>query len=356
MQVAKIIPFRERMSTQPPPPPQEGPNGFHPPTHGNVAQWVSASVAVVALLGLIINMFLTMHYHNAEGDRETADEHTNTLIDTKLNPALKGISIKLDSIEEKLDGMGARVGTLDAAVRIISSKQSNQTQELIQELLNSATASRDLPIAKKSIEIASQLTESLREKKQPAPPSFFQDAFNSASQSKRPELQKASFNVQRQLAEYRSTLQETPAISRLMAMISAGQGTEPDDDLTKGKGIYGVFSGPVNLQPGVNMVSDGAVLNGTPIGASLFHAPSKSIASNRITVSGFIIFAQSQDLDGVIWKDVTFVNTHILYNGGDVELQNVKFINCTFDAPINEHGERLLQYAAVLEPSLSIGE
>ena len=39
----------------------------------------------------------------------------------------------------------------------------------------------------------------------------------------------------------------------------------------------------------------------------------------------------SQTLDGTHWLGVTFVNMRIRYKGGEVELQNVRFINCTFE-------------------------
>jgi hypothetical protein len=35
-------------------------------------------------------------------------------------------------------------------------------------------------------------------------------------------------------------------------------------------------------------------------------------------------------LDGFFWKDIVFENVHVVYDGGPMAMQNVRFINCTF--------------------------
>ena len=44
-----------------------------------------------------------------------------------------------------------------------------------------------------------------------------------------------------------------------------------------------------------------------------------------------------QKLDGVYWKDYSFINVEIEYDGGPMVLENVKFINCTFKMNYNIH-------------------
>jgi hypothetical protein len=263
---------------------------------------------------------------------------------------------KIGAVRTEVQGLDTRLTKLEGAVKAISSQQSDQTQKLVRDLLSSAKTAENLPMAKKSIEIATQLTRSLREDKRPAPPEFFQGAFESASQSKQPELKTATFGAQLQLAEYRSALQKPPSISSSAARIPVGPKTEPGD-FGNGTGVYG-FRESLKLERNIGVGSNGAVFDASaiPEGASLFVAPSASAALNKITVFGIVVLARTQKLDGISWKDVTFVNTHILYGGGDVNLQNVKFINCTFETQPTDHGERLLQYAAVSENSLSIGE
>ena len=45
-----------------------------------------------------------------------------------------------------------------------------------------------------------------------------------------------------------------------------------------------------------------------------------------------------------------FVGTRIRYNGGDVELTKVKFVNRTLELPPNDRGSRIADYAALLAP------
>jgi hypothetical protein len=51
----------------------------------------------------------------------------------------------------------------------------------------------------------------------------------------------------------------------------------------------------------------------------------------------------SQTLDGVTWKDVTFVGTRLRYEGGAASLKNVKFVRCTFGFSDDEGGRKLVE-------------
>jgi hypothetical protein len=60
-----------------------------------------------------------------------------------------------------------------------------------------------------------------------------------------------------------------------------------------------------------------------------------------------IIRPAFQLLDGIRWRDVTFVDTSIEYNGGPVELTNVRFINCDFIVHAGPNATKFLEYAAL---------
>jgi hypothetical protein len=60
-----------------------------------------------------------------------------------------------------------------------------------------------------------------------------------------------------------------------------------------------------------------------------------------------IIKPDFQLLDGIRWRDVTFVDTSIEYNGGPVELTNVRFINCDFIVHAGPNATKFLEYAAL---------
>jgi hypothetical protein len=60
-----------------------------------------------------------------------------------------------------------------------------------------------------------------------------------------------------------------------------------------------------------------------------------------------IIKPAFQALDGIRWKDVTFVDTSIEYSGGPVDLINVRFINCDFIVHPSANAKKFLEYAAL---------
>jgi hypothetical protein len=54
-------------------------------------------------------------------------------------------------------------------------------------------------------------------------------------------------------------------------------------------------------------------------------------------------------LDGYWLDNVVFENTTLIYRGGPVILQNVRFVNCTFDVRRSPQAEQLLA-AAIKQP------
>ena len=60
-----------------------------------------------------------------------------------------------------------------------------------------------------------------------------------------------------------------------------------------------------------------------------------------------IIKPALQPLDGIRWKDVTFVDTSIEYFGGRLELTNVRFVNCDFIVHPGPNATLFLEYAAL---------
>jgi hypothetical protein len=46
----------------------------------------------------------------------------------------------------------------------------------------------------------------------------------------------------------------------------------------------------------------------------------------------------TQKLDGFFRKDIVFENVRIVYDGGPMAMQNVRFINCVFDERHVENG------------------
>jgi hypothetical protein len=70
---------------------------------------------------------------------------------------------------------------------------------------------------------------------------------------------------------------------------------------------------------------------------------------------GTVFQGGRQTLDGIEWRNVTFVQMHISYKGGVVKIEGVRFVNCTFDLPPDPRGAKLAQYVALNGPKLEFG-
>jgi hypothetical protein len=109
---------------------------------------------------------------------------------------------------------------------------------------------------------------------------------------------------------------------------------------------------------GANELLDPAALHGNYIDATLMPdtseillPPSTRVMADGVRVDGLTIAGAAQTLDGIRWKNVTFVGTRLRYEGGEVSLQNVRFTNCTFGFSTDERGARLADAIALGERS-----
>jgi hypothetical protein len=73
-----------------------------------------------------------------------------------------------------------------------------------------------------------------------------------------------------------------------------------------------------------------------------------NVAVEKLTIAG-----ASQTLDGIRWTDVTFVGTRVKYAKGPLDMENVRFVNCTFDFPADESGSRLSNAIALGQTSFT---
>lgn len=93
-----------------------------------------------------------------------------------------------------------------------------------------------------------------------------------------------------------------------------------------------------------------------PPGKDMFDLQGPKLLSRNILVSGPVFRANGSDqtLDGVHWHNVVFVGAHIKYLGGELDLQNVRFVDCTFEIVGDAKGQQFIQYAALGEDKLTI--
>jgi len=78
-----------------------------------------------------------------------------------------------------------------------------------------------------------------------------------------------------------------------------------------------------------------------PTRAEILEPPSSRLFTDNVHVENLSIAGAAQTLDGIHWKNVTFIGTRLRYEGGELDLHNVRFIRCMFGFDADERGGRL---------------
>lgn len=240
---------------------------------------------------------------------------------------------KLTTMQTDLQAMRTRLEKVEAAVKVLGEGQKNSIKQIIHDLL-AAAKTGDPEVAARSMQTVASLTDVLRRDNQPADTGFFKQTFEDVQSLEKshdqPSVRAVAFRVQKQLAEYRSAI-----------------------DWIEGK-----YAGRPDDQAAVEfaMTLVGVDMTGCPPGAKENPAivlPSPPNPEHH-TIGRVAIVNCPEVLDGRVWIDVVFVNSRIKYNGGPLVLRNVRFVHCTFDAPQNDLGSKLFQYATLQQPILEI--
>ncbi|HEX4074606.1 MAG TPA: hypothetical protein VHX49_04325 [Candidatus Acidoferrales bacterium] len=82
--------------------------------------------------------------------------------------------------------------------------------------------------------------------------------------------------------------------------------------------------------------------------------PATRAFADNIRVENLTIAGAAQTLDGIHWRNVTFVGTHLRYESGELDLEDVHFVNCRFGFPSDEGGARLANAIALGQTSITI--
>lgn len=105
---------------------------------------------------------------------------------------------------------------------------------------------------------------------------------------------------------------------------------------------------------GAQSVLDAATARGNYIDATLMPEtaeiilpPATRLFADDVRVEGLTFEGASQTLDGIHWKNVTFINTRLRYESGQLSLNNVRFVRCTFGFTTDERGARLASAIAL---------
>jgi hypothetical protein len=267
------------------------------------------------------------------------DLRVDARIDTKAQP-----------INSKLDLLSERLSTLEGEIKVLLAQRS---------ITASAEYSMQgkAALAVKSVQQAERILTSASSKKLQAPPEYFKstvDVINSTLRvvSSR-EVKEKLQEVRASLATYRSSLQPMPSLPpEMMELNPIPPVLTPN--MIGGRAVYRITRG-LAVPPHTKLISEGAVINGAeiPPGSDRLQPSSRAISRNNNVVSGLILLGASQTLDGIVWRNVTFVNERITYLGGEVVLDHVKFVNCTFNIPQSQKGSKFADYATLLEETFS---
>jgi hypothetical protein len=135
----------------------------------------------------------------------------------------------------------------------------------------------------------------------------------------------------------------------------------PDAEARHAKSIPGqvVMASPLAvsadamLDPGT---AGGSYLDATlmPETSEVLLPPATRKLADGVRVEGLTIEGATQTLDGVRWRNVTFVGARLRYEGGEISLQNVKFVRCRFGFTTDERGAKLADAIALGKTSFEI--
>jgi hypothetical protein len=255
---------------------------------------------------------------------------------------------KLGTIEQ--DSIKTSAAILDIQ-RSIQNLNKVQPILLLQSAVSEARVN-NISAANAQIEQADEILVSLKRDRVRVSKTFFESAISAAHQLEPYKGLTNIHGVSQALAEYRSSLNPEPTLPKKVNAALPNLSKSPIPT-----GLYDCVP-PVAFSPGLLMVDGGGSgldCRSRRPNEDVFISPSPSIETNP-QMMNFIILGGTQSLDFFKWKNMTFVNTHIKYAGHAVVLENVRFVNCTFDVPADTLGMRLTEYAA-LEPkeALKVG-
>ena len=236
-----------------------------------------------------------------------------------------------------------------------------------------------------AIDRAASIVIVARLRSQPAPPDFFDDALAKLDQilaayHTSSRLTAHVTDARIQLAELRSSIEPVPAgtphsldIDELLVATATGATAPSMSTESKSSASSSANQPPpaansksANDSARVNDAASGQVFIGAPrilaigallnpaslggnlldatsmpSGAEILEPPMSRVFADNVRVENLIIAGAAQTLDGIHWKNVTFIGTHLRYEGGELDLHDVLFIHCMFGFPSDDRGGRL---------------
>jgi hypothetical protein len=222
------------------------------------------------------------------------------------------------------------------------------------------------------VDRGAEIISEARERQLTAPPDFFDVAIRTLDQvvQAHPDndrLIEHTALARIELAQMRSMVPAAvPSDGVAAADASAGSVLEKtvavETLLPKGPGAAAVtvpVYSPISIPP--NSTYDASRVHGNILDATMMAddaevllPPASRLMTDGVRVRDVTVKGASQTLDGIYWENVTFIGTRLRYDGGEISLHSVRFINCTFGMPPDERGARLATAIALGQSSVVI--
>lgn len=285
------------------------------------------------------------------------------------------VHLQMDRQFAEMQAGDRRMARVETALHILADTSPAKTRTMVDQALtisqNAASSSAELLASLKEYlqhgdnarasEVAydaHELLMSAKENKNPVPPGYFIGTvglLNSLPAISDADVQRRVLAARVALAEYHSALQASPEVPQKDVQLKVAAGAALTSQALSGSAVNRA-SHQLILAPQTALQASGAVMDGSaiPSGTDLLAPASNSLDKNSDTVTGLTLKGVTQTLDGIEWKNVAFVNSRIRYRGGELRLDNVHFVNCTFEVPSNGRGAQLADYAALESGMLTI--
>jgi len=135
---------------------------------------------------------------------------------------------------------------------------------------------------------------------------------------------------------------------------AGGAPSEPDyDEVTPGRETKKVVIATPRAVA-ADTVLNPAALGGNYVDATVMPEsaealifPQTRLLSDNVRVEDLTMAGAAETLDGVHWRNVTFIGTRLRYEGGALDLQNVRFVRCTFGLATTTLGAQLADAIAL---------
>jgi hypothetical protein len=265
--------------------------GYNPQKHGTWAQWVAPAVTLFAALialGIgIINIWLVTSYHNEINKAKASDDHTNQLIDEKLDP-------KLGKINDQLGQLSRDVSRIEGKLNISIDEQQNLKSRVDQQI--ALAKMTDPKRVDQAVAVIRTEIEKARSTKQPIPIADYRAALRDL-----PDTATGYWKTVAAIINYQSFLDQKNGLAPDPKSVA-----RPCVGLTAGTGGHNSFE--------------------------------------NTTIQNCIV-----DLDTVhdLLQNVIIRNSVIRYRGGPISVQNAVLMNCYFDVdltnPLNPSQAELLR-------------